>query len=41
MATIQAEPANVEQAITELFSDAPPLAQTAVKNLVKDTSVLP
>ena len=36
MATTQAAPANVEQAITELFADAPPLAKTAVKNLVKD-----
>jgi hypothetical protein len=36
MATTQAEPANIEQAMIDLFSDAPPLAQTAVKNLVKD-----
>jgi len=36
MAATQTAPANLEEAITELFSDAPPLAQTAVRNLVKD-----
>jgi len=36
MAATQAEPTNVEEAITELFADAPPLAKTAVRNLVKD-----
>jgi hypothetical protein len=36
MATTQAAPANLEEAITELFSDAPPLAQTAVRNLLKE-----
>lgn len=36
MATTQAAPANLEEAITELFDDAPPLAKTAVKNLIAD-----
>jgi hypothetical protein len=36
MAATETAPANLEEAITELFSDAPALAKTAVQNLVKD-----
>jgi hypothetical protein len=36
MATTQAEPTNIEEAMTELFADAPQLAKTALGNLVKD-----
>src|SRR5262245_26470204 len=34
MATTQAEPTNVEEAITELYADGPPLAKAAVQRVV-------
>src|SRR5262245_36336241 len=36
MAATQAEPATLEESITELFADATPLAKTAVRNLIAD-----
>src|SRR5262245_51863188 len=36
MATTHAEPTNVEEAITELYADAPELAKTAVQRVIKD-----
>ena len=36
MATTQAAPTTTEEAVIELFADAPPLAKTAVRNLLND-----
>src|SRR5215813_7546864 len=36
MATTQAAPTNAEEAINELYADAPPIGKAAVQRLVKD-----
>src|SRR5262245_11713714 len=36
MATTQAAPTNIEEAITELYADAPPIGKAALQRMLKD-----